>query len=68
MADAPANSHPTGGRRRKYKGPAAQTLPLDLLQLPEDSDVSSDGEAEKEAKRPRSVRQAHGSSISWIHC
>ena len=52
-------SHATGGRRRKYKGPAAQasaqaTLP-DLPRRPDDSDVSRGCEAEKEAKRPRST-------------
>ena len=47
MADASASNHPTGGRRRKYKGPATPaSLPeLPLPHLPEHPDDSNDGEA-----------------------
>ena len=57
MTDAPASDHPTGGRRRKHRGSGAKaSMPdLPLPRLPPLSIDLSDGDAEKEGKRPRST-------------
>ena len=55
MADSSASEHPTGGRRRKRKSPALQTATdLPLPRAPDGLDSSED-EAERDAKRPRST-------------
>ena len=56
MADSSASGHPTGRRRRKCKSPAAQAaVELPLPRLPDQLDESSDSDAEKDAKGPRST-------------
>ena len=55
MAEPSAVSHPTRGRRRKYKGPAQQPQLPDLPPISAGDDSSDTLEDEKEVERPRST-------------
>ena len=55
MAESSVVRHPTGGRRKKAKGPPAQPALPDLPPLPGGSDSSDGLDEEEEAKKLRST-------------
>ena len=68
MADSSGHGHPTGGRRRKYKSPAASSAAsLPLPRLPDHLVGGlSDNEKENEVKRPRSTSPHLRLEEEWI--
>ena len=67
MADSSGSGRPTGGKRRKYKSPAAQAAaPLQLPRMPDNLNGSSEDEVENEANGPHSTSTTPKSG-RWLY-
>ena len=65
MTDASGSGHPTGGRSKKHKNPAASSAAMPSLpRLPDIAwDAPSDVDGENEAKQPRSTSTTPTSGV-----